>query len=246
MSANAKLITTEVKLFLREPIGVFFTVAFPAILVGILGSVPAFREPDKDLGGIRVIDLYVTISITLVIAMLALQLTPGVLATYRERGILRRLGTTPVHPAMLLVAQLLTSLLTALVSVALVIAIGRTIFAVPLPRQVVGFALALVLSAAALFAVGLLVAAIAPSGKAGNAIGVILFFPVMFFAGLWVPREAMPAVLQRIGDFTPLGAGEHALHNATIGAWPPAGTLAVLVGYVLVFGLAAARLFRWE
>ncbi|HEY2672344.1 MAG TPA: ABC transporter permease [Rugosimonospora sp.] len=246
MNANVKLITTETRLFLREPVAVFFTVAFPAILVAILGSVPSFREPSADLGGVRVIDLYVTISITLAIAMLALQGTPAVLSGYREKGILRRLGTTPTHPAMLLVAQLVNSLLVALVSVVLVLAIGRIAFDVPLPRQFAGFLLALILAAAALLAIGLFVAAVAPNAKAGNAIGVILFFPVMFFAGLWVPREAMPELLRRIADFTPLGAGERALHDATMGSWPHAVSLAVLGAYVLVFGGAAARLFRWE
>jgi ABC-2 type transport system permease protein len=246
MNSKVKLVATETRLFLREPVAVFFTVAFPAILVGVLGSVRAFREPDKDLGGIRVIDLYVTISITLIIAMLALQGTPAVLANYREKGVLRRLGTTPVNPAMLLVAQLVNSMMVALVSVALVLGLGRIAFAVPLPRQFGGFLLALVLAAAALFAIGLFVAAVAPNAKAGNAIGVILFFPVMFFAGLWAPRETMPALLRRIGDFTPLGAGEQALHQATMGSWPHAGALAVLAGYFVLFGLAAARLFRWE
>ncbi len=241
-----KLIGTEVRLLLREPVAVFFAVAFPSLLVIILGSIPSFRQPDKDIGGLRVIDLYVTIAITLVLAMLALQGAPGVVATYRERGVLRRLSTTPVHPARLLGAQLVTWVSTALLSAVLVMLVGRIGFSVPVPHELVGFLVALLLSAAALFAIGLFVAAVAPNGKAGNAIGVMLFFPVMFFAGLWVPREAMPAALRRIGDFTPLGAGEQALHDAAAGAWPHLGQLAVLVGYLVVFGAAAARLFRWE
>jgi ABC-2 type transport system permease protein len=246
MNASVKLIVNETRMFLREPVGVFFTLGFPSILVIILGCVKTFRSPDKDLGGLRVIDLYVTISITLVIAMIALASTPAILATYREKGILRRLGTTPIHPAMLLVAQLVVSMVAGLISVILVMGIGRVGFAVPLPRQIGGFLVALVLAAAALFAIGLFIAAIAPNAKAGNAIGVILFFPLMFFAGLWAPRESMPPLLQHIGDYTPLGAGERALHEATIGSWPHAGALGVLAAYLVVFGLAAARLFRWE
>jgi ABC-2 type transport system permease protein len=129
---------------------------------------------------------------------------------------------------MVLVAQLVNSLLVALASVVLVLAIGRIAFDVPLPRQFGGFLIALVLTAAALLAIGLFIAAVAPNAKAGNAIGVILFFPVMFFAGLWVPREAMPKALRQIADFTPLGAGERALHDATMGSWPHATSLAVL------------------
>ncbi len=80
--------------------------------------------------------------------------------------------------------------------------------------------LAFLLAAVGVFAIGLFIAAVAPTGKAGNAIGTLLFFPSMFFAGLWTPREVMPGVLQRIGDFTPLGAGERALHDAMTGHWP--------------------------
>jgi ABC-2 type transport system permease protein len=241
-----ELIRSETRLFLREPMGVFFALAFPGLLIGILGAVPGFRKAAPELGGLRVVDVYVPIALVLALAMLALQFTPSVLANYRDKGILRRLATTPVPPAALLGAQLVTSLGLALMSGVLIFGVGGIAFGVPLPRQLAGFLLAFVLSAGALFAVGLFVAALAPSGKAANAIGTLLFFPVMFFAGLWVPREVLPGVLRRIGDFTPLGAGEHALHDAATGAWPHGGQLAVLAGYVVVFGLAAARLFRWE
>jgi ABC-2 type transport system permease protein len=246
MRVFAKLTGTELRLFLREPMLVFWAFAFPSVLVIILGSIPAFREPTPELGGLRVIDLYVAIAIVLVLAMLGLQGTPQILATYRERGILRRLATTPARPAALLGAQLVMSLLSALVSVILVLLVGRFVFDVALPRQAAGFAVAFLGTAGAAFAIGLFIAAVAPSSKTANTIGTLLFFPSMFFAGLWTPREVFPDVLQRISNFTPLGAGERALQAAMSGHWPAWGSLAVLAAYMLVFGLAAARLFRWE
>jgi len=246
MRVFAKLTGVELRLFLREPMLVFWTLAFPSFLVVILGCIPAFREPSPELGGLRIIDLYVAIAIVLVLAMLGLQGTSQVLATYRERGILRRLATTPTRPAALLGAQLVMSLLTAIVSVILLLLVGRLVFDVALPRQAPGFAVAFLGAAGATFAIGLLVAALAPSGKAANTIGTLLFFPVMFFAGLWTPREVFPDWLQRISDFTPLGAGERALQEAMSGHWPAWGSLTVLAAYMLVFGVAAARLFRWE
>jgi ABC-2 type transport system permease protein len=224
----------------------FFSLFFPTILVVILGSIPAFREPSADLGGARVIDLYVGIAVALTLAMLGLQVTPLVLATYREKGILRRLATTPARPTLLLAAQLTAALLTAIVASALAIAAGRIAFDVALPANLAGFIVAFLLAALGVFAIGLFIAALAPSGKAGNSIGTLLFFPSMFFAGLWTPREVLPHVLQRIGDFTPLGAGERALHDAMSGHWPSLLSATVLVGYLAVFGLGAARLFRWS
>jgi ABC-2 type transport system permease protein len=246
MNVFVKLTRNELRLFLREPLVVFFAVLFPTILVVILGSIPSFRKPDPALGGGTVIAVYVGIALALSLAMLGLQFVPAVLALYRERGILRRLATTPVRPSALLGAQLLSAILTALVSGALVLAVGRIAFGVDLPAQFGGFVIAYVLSAAGIFAVGLLIAALVPTGKAGNAVGTLLFFPSMFFAGLWAPREVMPKVVQRIADFTPLGAGERALHEAATGHWPSLLPVVVLIGYLVVFGAAAAKLFRWE
>jgi ABC-2 type transport system permease protein len=246
MNVFAKLTLTEIKLLFREPLAAFFTLLFPTILVVILGSIPVFREPSPELNGIRTIDVYVGISVTLVLAMVGLQVMPAVLSLYREKGVLRRFATTPVRPITLLAAQLMSSILVALVSSAICVAVGYLAFDVPLPANFTGFVLAFLLSAAGVFAIGLLIAALAPTGKAGNAAGTLLFFPSMFFAGLWTPREFMPDVVQRIGDFTPLGAGERALHDAMIGDWPNALSSIVLIGYLAVFGLAAARLFRWN
>lgn len=246
MNVFVKLTRNELRLFLREPLVVFFSLFFPTILVVILGSIPTFRDPDPAIGGETVISIYVGIALALSLAMLGLQFVPAVLALYRERGILRRLATTPVRPVALLGAQLVSAILTALVSAALVLTVGRIVFDVQLPHQFAGFVLAYVLSAAGVFAIGLLIAALVPTGKAANAAGTLLFFPSMFFAGLWTPREVMPRVVQRIGDFTPLGAGERALHDAATGHWPSLLPVVVLVAYVVVFGAAAAKLFRWE
>jgi ABC-2 type transport system permease protein len=246
MSRLAKLTLTEAKLFWRDPTGWFFALAFPPLLLVILGSVPAFREPDAGLGGLRVIDLYVPILVGFVLAMLAISVFPNYLATYREKGILRRLSVTPVQPSRLLQAQLAMGLAMALGAVVLVMGIGAVVFGTALPAQPLGFLVAVVLAAGALYAVGLLVAAIAPTGKAAAGIGTMLWFPIMFFAGLWVPREAMPDTLNRIGDFTPLGAGVQAMQDAWNGSWPDWLHLAVMAAFAIGASLAAARLFRWE
>jgi ABC-2 type transport system permease protein len=69
---------------------------------------------------------------------------------------------------------------------------------------------------------------------------------MMFFAGLWLPIPNMPRVLQHISHATPLGAAVPALQNATLGHWPTSLQLLTLAAYAVAFGLAAAKLFRWE
>jgi ABC-2 type transport system permease protein len=94
--------------------------------------------------------------------------------------------------------------------------------------------------------IGLVVAAVAPNSRVANAAGAVLFFPLMFLAGMWVPRTQMPTVLRQVSDYSPLGAGVHALQSSIAGQWPPAQPLLLLVAYALVTGAVAGRWLRWE
>ena len=246
MHTLSRLTLTESKLFLREPTAVFFMLVFPPVLLVIFGLVPSFREPDPDLGGVRMISVYTPIVVAMALALTALSALPQMFATYREKGILRRMRTTPVRPAYLLGAQLLMCTVVSVVVLVALLAIGRIAFDVALPTQVAGYALSYVLAVVSMLSIGLLLASLAPSGRGAGAIGSVLFFPVLFFAGLWAPRELMPEVLRRISDFTPLGAGVQSLADTAAGQWPQLLHVAVMLGWTVVAGGLAARYFRWE
>ncbi|SHF90761.1 ABC transporter permease [Streptoalloteichus hindustanus] len=245
MSALTRLTATETRLFFREPMLVFFALAFPPIVLVVLGSIPAMREPNASFGGMRVISLYVPIIVVMGLAMFANSLSQ-LFATYREKGVLRRMRTTPVRPGVMLGAQLLMSTGLSVVTMLVVLAIGRLAFDVGLPRQLPAYLVSYVLAALAVFAIGLLVAAIAPTGKSAGATASLLFLPLMVFSGLWMPRAGMNDVLRRISDFTPLGAGVQSLQDATAGHWPQPLHMAVMLGWTIVAGGLAARYFRWE
>jgi ABC-2 type transport system permease protein len=241
-----KLVSTEARLYLRDPMTVFWGLTFPLVLLGVLGTVPSFREPSGDLGGARAVDLYVPIIAALVLAMMAVTALPSILADYRDRGILRRLATTPVGPARLLGAQLLVNSALVVIAIALVLGLGAAVFGVGLPAAPIAYLVSLGLAMAALLGLGLLLAALAPSSRAASAISTLLFFPMMFFAGLWAPREAMSPLLRDVSDATPLGAAVGALQSATEGAWPSALHLLVLAVWAAVCAGLATRLFRWQ
>ena len=246
MSALAQLTTTESRLFFRDPATWVFALAVPPLLLVVFGAIPPFREPDAELGGLRVIDLYAPILVAVGISILAVYSLPQQFAGYREKGILRRMRTTPVSPRALLGALLVLFAVLSLATVGVVLTLGRLAFAVELPGNLPAYAAAVILTAAALLAVGLLIAALAPSGSSAGAIGLVLFFPLAFFAGLWIPRESMSDGLRTVSDFTPIGAGVQALQDAAAGHWPSLLHIAVLAGWSLIAGGLAARYFRWE
>jgi ABC-2 type transport system permease protein len=233
----------ELKLYFRDYAAVFFgTVLSPMILV-ILGCIPSFRVHDPELGGQSVIGLYVPIMLAMAIAMIGLSTMPAQLATYRERGILRRLSTTPVRPRDLLAAQAAVQFGILLMASTLVVLIGWTAFGVGLPRNPIAFLGAFLLATGALFAIGLMLAA-APTAKTAAALGSAVFFPMMFLAGLWVPREVMPGALRSVSDFSPMGAAVQSLQDASAGHWPQALHLVVLLVWTVGAWLGAVRLFR--
>jgi ABC-2 type transport system permease protein len=69
---------------------------------------------------------------------------------------------------------------------------------------------------------------------------------MMFFSGLYYPVQLMPAVIQYISSYTPLGAAVQAISDSWVGHVPPAQPLLVLVAYAVIFGFLAKRFFRWE
>lgn len=246
MAALTKLTTTETKLFFRDPMNVGFGLGLTPILLIVLGLVPAFREPIPEAAGLRVIDLYTTIVVAMAIATLVLFVLPQLFVGHRQKGVLRRMRTTPVKPAALLGAQLLMCTGMTVGLMVVLLAIARFAFEVQLPANVLGYLLAFVLATMATGALGLLIAALAPTTSSANGIAMVLYFPVLFFAGLWIPRDNMNEILLTISDFSPLGAGVASLQHAAVGDWPQLLHVAVMLGWTIVAGALASRFFRWE
>jgi len=244
-SGFTRLLQSEFKLFMREPMLLFWALLFPIGLLVVIGAAGGNKH-QHSLGGLRLVDVYTPVVMMFTLVILGLSAMPAALASYRDKGYLRRLSTTPVGAMRLLAAQIAIVLGLASIVVILLLLVSHIVFSVPLPQQVGGFILAILLTMAAVVALGTLVTALAPTQRVAAAIGSILLFPLMFFAGLWVPQADMGATLRTISHYSPLGAATPALQNAIAGSWPGTTHLLVLAGYAVVISALAIRLFRWE
>ncbi|WP_149828912.1 ABC transporter permease [Streptomyces tailanensis] len=243
---NTAVLRSEVRLFRREPGSLFWILVFPTTLLVILGSIPFFREADPVFDGLRPVDGYVPVSVLLGLIVGGVQAMPQTLTGYRERGVLRRMSTTPVRPAILLSAQMFLYGGAALVSALLVLAVGRLAFDVRLPEQPFGYGVALFLAVLVALALGAVISALSRTTKISAAIGSVVVFPAMFCAGVWMPVQTMPDVLARSAGLTPFGAAAQALNEAAAGDWPGWGHLGVLAVWTVLLTFAASRWFRWE
>ena len=244
MNGMRALIVAETRLLLREPISWILSIFLPSAILLVFGVILAPQRPDPAFGGLRFVDVFAPSLVVIAIAILALEILPVRLTNYRERGILRRFSTTPVHPRRLLIAQLVVYAVTATLGVVLLIIVGNLAFDIRIPADPIGYVAAFGIGMAALLAIGLLLAAVAPSAGVATAVGVPTFMVVMLLGGVYIPRAILPELLIRIGEFTPPGV--QGLQDAWTGATPQLLPLAVLAALAVAFGLIASRAFRWE
>jgi ABC-2 type transport system permease protein len=240
------VLAAETRLFLREPGSLFWIVAFPTILLVVLGSVPGFDEPSAGQGGRSFLDAYVPTSCLLASIMGGILAMPTVISAYREQQVLRRIAATPARAGHVLGAQVALHAAAVLLSAVLVLAVGRLAFDVALPDVLPAWGLAYVLAVVAVFGVGALVSGTAPSVRASSTVGTVVFLPLMFTAGVWYPVSAMGGVLRDIVTATPTGAAALAMDAAQAGGWPSLGQVGVVAGWAVVLAVLAVRCFRWQ
>ncbi|MFZ0660854.1 MAG: ABC transporter permease [Candidatus Binataceae bacterium] len=245
-AAFGKVVLNECRLAWRLPVGLVLGMGLPLLLLVIFGSIPSLHKPVASLAGLTYFDVSFPVLVSLVIAILGIVDIPSPLATYREQGILRRLSTTPAPPAWLLAAQLVINFAMAIAGLAILTVVGIAAFGLDAPKSILGFVVATILSIAAVFAIGLWIAAVARTSVAAKAISLAVLFPLLFFGGLWLPRELMPPFLLGISNLTPLGASVQAIQTSMQGTFPPLSSLLVLAVYAVVFAFLGVRFFKWE
>jgi ABC-2 type transport system permease protein len=235
----------ECKLFIREPAAAFFTLLLPVLLL-VLNGAANTNAPQADLGGAGAIDILVPGYIALVIATMGIMTLPSQLASYRERGVLRRLHATPVRPEILLVAQLVVHTIVSTLGLAILIGLGMAAFDLNAPQMPAATAVAYLLAVVGFAAFGFVLAALLPSARSVTAVAAALYFPMIFLSGATWPREALPDWAVRLGDVLPLTYVVEAVKDPWIGAGWNVAALALLAAMVVAGTALSSRLFRWE
>jgi ABC-2 type transport system permease protein len=240
-----KLTYAELKLQLREPVGLFFTLAFPVMLMILFGLIFG-NEPQTFLGGYGQVDLSVPGYIGMIIGTVSMLSIPISMATYRENGILRRLRATPVQSKSILWSQVAAQTIITLLGIALLVITGLLLFDLRLPSGDVMILPGILLSAFSFFAIGFVLAGVMPTPRTAQAVGMAIFFPMLFLSGAAMPRFTMPEGLQEVANVLPLTQVVILLEDLWLhGVWNL--TAVIVITAVLILGLFLSRFtFRWE
>ena len=247
MNVFSKLTVLEWKLHMRNPLTVFFALAFPVLMLLLFGTMYG-NEPNEFMGGFGSVDALVPGYICMIAAVTGLMALPLVLAEYREQKILKRFMATPIRPQDILLSQLIVNTLTTLVGVLLLLIFGKVIYDLQFFGSVLEATAAFLLILMSIFAVGLFIGGVTPNGRTAIVISYIVYFPMLFLSGATMPMEMMPQSIVNISKVLPLTYGVTLLKGIWLGDrffdFPL--ELGVIVLVTSVFGGLAVKLFRWE
>ena len=221
-----RLAVTEMKLFVREPLVLVFVFAFPVLTVLVLGGV--FDADDPAFEGALPSDYYVAAYIGVVIAAIGLVMLPVHLASYRERGVLRRFDVSRYPRWALPAAWVLVALVITAVAVAVLLITGHLAYGLPAPDDPAGVVAGTLLGALAFISIGIALGMAVPTARAAQGLGTLLFFPFFLLGGAGPPPDAMGGTMSSISSWVPLTHVIRAVQEPWLDLGDPIGHLVVL------------------
>jgi ABC-2 type transport system permease protein len=232
MRSLLRLAATEMKLFVREPMVLTFVFAFPVLTVLVLGGV--FDDDDPNFEGALPSDYYVAAYIGVVIAAIGLVMLPVHLASYRERGVLRRFDVSRYPRWALPAAWILVAMVITLVAVAILLATGQLVYGLPEPDNLLGVAVGTLLGAFTFISIGIALGMVLPSARSAQGLGMLLFFPFFLLGGAGPPPDAMGDGMSSIANVVPLTHVVRSIQEPWLDLGSPGGHLVVLAALAVL------------
>jgi ABC-2 type transport system permease protein len=224
----------------RDPLVLTFVFVFPIVTMLIIGG--SFgTKPDVAFAGARPSHWYVASYLTVVIAATGLIMLPVHLASYRERGVLRRFVASGFPRWSFAIAQLVVGLLTTAVASVLLLLVAAPVYGIPEVHEPVRVALGLAGGALAFVSIGVLLGTLLPTARAAQAIGLLLFFPSFLLGAGGPPPNVMGAALRNIADYLPLTLVTKAVRGPWLGLGSATGSLVVVIALAVAATVTAAK-----
>lgn len=174
----------------------------------------------------------------------------GTLVDWRRNKLLRRLRLSPVSIPSVIGARIGVSLLTAMVQLAVFVAVASLpFFGLQLTGNWWMAIPVLLLGTLAFLSLGMVVGAIAKTSEGASGLGNLIVVPMAFMSGSFFPLEQSPQWLQTVSWFSPLRYINDALLSVMVrgnDAWSVLPQMGMLAAFTLVIGVVAWRMFRWD
>ena len=239
-SAVGRLVQAELRLMMRDPLVLTFVVAFPIVTMLIIGG--AFgTQPDRAFDFVNPAHWYVASYLTVVIAAMGLVMLPVHLASYRERGVLRRFAAAGFPRWSFPISQLIVGLATTTVSCALLLVVAAPVYGIPPLHAWWRVTAALALGSIAFVSLGVLLGSVLPSARSAQAVGLLIFFPSFLLGAGGPPPHVMGSVVRQVAGPLPLTLLTNAVREPWLGLGSATGSLAAVAALAVAATVLAAR-----
>ena len=171
------------------------------------------------------------------------------LIEWREKKVLKRLGVTPLTRATVVTSQLVFRLGVVVFQSAIIIAVARFAYGVPILGNLFVLMGLIVLGTLLFIALGYVVGAWVKTVEGANPIVQLISFPMMFLSGVFWPVDIMPDFIRPVVMALPLTYLGDGLRQVMVGSTPlyPLGVdVLVMVGWLVVCMAVTVRFFKWE
>lgn len=237
--ATLRLVATELRLLTRDPLTLTFVLVFPIVSMLIIGG--SFGTEADDVFPVNPAHWYVASYFTVVIGATGLIMLPVHIATYRERGVLRRFAASGFPRWSFALAEMVIGLTAVLVAGALLLAVAAPVYGIPTLEAPVRVVAGMVLGSVAFISLGVLLGTVLPSARAAQAVGLLLFFPSFLLGVGGPPPAVMAPALREIADLLPLTLVNQAIREPWLGIGDAGGQMLVVTVLAVVATALAAR-----
>lgn len=198
---------------------------------------------------LRYIDFLVPGIVAMMIMSNNMNGVAGQIASWRERGILRRMQGTTLKASTFIAAQITARLLMNGLQAMIVLIVAHFIFGIEVRGSWFTLTTFIILGTLAFMALGFIIAGIAKTPESAGPIAGVLSFPMLFLGGVFFPIKNMPEFIQPFVKLLPISHLSTALRETmNVGATMASlGTEAlVLGGWLIVAFVVASYTFKWE
>jgi ABC-2 type transport system permease protein len=239
-SAAGRLIRAEARLLLRDPLTLTFVFAFPVVTMLIIGG--SFgTTPDPAFDGVNPAHWYVASYLTVIIAATGLVTLPVHMASYRERGVLRRFAAAGFPRWSFAIAELVIGLVMIALSAGLLLAVAAPVYGIPAVTHWGPLIAGLAAGSVGFVSVGVLLGSLLPSARSAQAVGLLLFFPSFLLGAGGPPPHVMGAALQDVASVLPLTLVTNSVRVPWLGLGQATGSLAAVIALSAAALVVAAR-----
>lgn len=230
----ARLFRAEMRLFLRESQVLIFVFGFPIVTVLVLGGVFGTNANDSGFEYVNPSHFYVAAYFGVVLAAIGLIMLPVHVASYRERGVLRRYDTAGFARWVFPAVQFLCGIMFALMAFASLTITALLSSGMPSMESPGRTVLGLALGTLVFISIGVALGMVFPSGRAAQGLGLTLFFPMFLLAGGGPPPEALTDGMRAVSNWLPLTHVIRASQEPWLGLGDGGDHMVIVIGMLVV------------